>query len=357
MTYQIISSTGVKALPQHGGQNIITAKAGDIFVPVDSGWEYGTVDGKTGWVPSSSVQQVSVVSPVALGIYAINTALNNWRDDWASGQKLLTGVAPAIIHRFQPWATTAWSAWDSAWADDAVSVGSIPMISWEGRDITVSSAIQSTYSNAAVIAGNWDKVLIPWLQAAGAWGKKFLLRFFWEGNGQWYPWAAGANGNTEASYIAAFQHVARLVRMYAPEAHIIWCVGTSGSGWLPLESCYSGDAYVDYTSLDFYNTGPTGWSGAWVPFSSIKSWYDRLVILAPFKSIIVAETGCATIAGQDKAGWYTAIKSACATMPRIVGVVAFDNADTSFDFRVSDDPTVYAAWKALAANPFMQGKI
>jgi GH25 family lysozyme M1 (1,4-beta-N-acetylmuramidase) len=190
---------------------------------------------------------------------------------------------------------------------------------------------------------------------SGSW--PFLLRFAWECNGQWYPWAAGTSGNTPASCIAAYQHIAALARTHAPNARLAWCVGTSGSGWLPLESCWPGDAWVDVLALDFYNTGPAGWSGSWQPFSAIQPWNDRIAALSPTKPILVAETGCAVVAGQDKAAWYAAIPAALTTMPRLVGIVAFDNKDSAFDFRVSADPAVYAAWKALTALPVMHGRL
>jgi hypothetical protein len=342
---------GLKRLPIAGGSNIGLVDSGRGVGLLKLWQQVNILDGplqdSVGWLHSIDIA-AQQETPV-FGIYTINTAAGSWREDWASGQLKAIEVPSGIIGRFQPWTGATWSNWDTPWANDALRTGTLLLISWEARNFTIASAAQPTYSNSAVCKGVWDDTLITWLKAAGAWGKPFLLRFFWEGNGLWYPWAAGANGNTPGSYIDAFRHVARLVRQYAPNARILWNVGTSGSGWLPLEDCYPGDAYCDYTSLDFYNTGtqPGGWSKSWQPFVAVKPWYDRIIALAPSKSIVVAETGCVP-QGGDKAGWYAAIPSALALMPAIRAVVAFDNKDPSgMDFRVTADPTVYAVWKSL----------
>lgn len=365
MKYVTRKQIGLKPLPVTGGGNIGAVDGGVHVTPIDSGWtkvriDDGPMAGNQGWAHTADIVPDTVaIQPVALGIYTLNKTTDNWQDDFASGQKALTQVVPGIIHRYQPWQGAAWSPWDNAWVNDAVSLGSMPMISWEGRDINNKSPLQPAYSNAAVAAGTLDAVILPFLKAAGAWGKPFMLRFLWEGNGQWYPWGAGTNSNTPTTYIAAYRHIASLVRQYAPKAMMVWCVGTSGSGWLPLEAVYPGDDVVDFLSCDFYNTGtvPGGWSGAWVPFSAVQPWYDRLVQLAPTKPIVIAETGCTMQAGQDKAAWYAAIPAACITMPNLKGIVAFDNTDNTQDFRVSADPAVYTVWKALAGNPLMQGRI
>lgn len=356
MTTVTRKQVGLKPTASAGGKNVATLPAGTP-VTIDPTWAKVTAGTHQGWMHSADIGDAP--QPVALGIYAVNSAVGQWREDWASGQNVRTGIAPGIIHRYQPWTGAAWAPWDTAWATDAAILGTMPLISWEGRDYTVASATQASYSNAAVLAGAWDKILVAWLTDAGKWGKPFLLRFFWEANGAWYPWSAGTNGNTPGSLIDAWRHVARLVRQYAPLARIVWCPGTSGSGWLPLEDCYPGDAYVDYCGLDFYNCGnqPHGWSGGWVPFSAIQPWYDRVVSLAPGKEIIVCETGCVP-QGGDKAAWYAAIPAALVSLPAIRGVVAFDNLDPSgMDFRVSADSAIATIWKALAANPAMQGRL
>jgi hypothetical protein len=303
---------------------------------------------------------------VALGIYATNSAAHNWQDSWASEQKTLTGTAPKVVHCFKPFVATppeggAWAAFDPAWADDALANGAVPLITWEGRDLSKSgSAAQPTYSNASVVSGYWDATLIAWLNTVKAWGKRLILRPMHELNGQWMPHAAGCNGNTAESCIAAWRHLARLVRQYAPLVELCWCPGTSGSGWISFEDTYPGAAYVDWLGCDYYNCSnlPGSWTNGWVEFAAIQPYYDRLCLLDPAKGIIVAETGCVPDATHSKAAWYTNLVSACATMPRIRAVVAFDNTYGALDFRVSADAAVvYPAWKALAADPRMQGSL
>ena len=306
----------------------------------------------------------------ALGIYTTNKK-PLWDEDSAAGQERLVATAPRIIHRFAPWELTAphggtWGAWDDAWASSAIALGCVPMITWEGRDMALkATAPQSTYSNAAVTSGTWDTALQKWLYQANTWlqasaANRLLLRLDHEGNGQWYQWAAGCNGNSVESAIAAFRHKARLVRSIAPKIEIIWCPGTSGSGWIDFEQCYPGygvEHFVNYTGLDFYNTSTLaeGWSKGWVPFSAIAPYYYRVQSLDPRKRIIVCETGCVDDPTHgDKAGWIRAIPDALANLPAIAGVVWFDNNDGKLDFRVSANEANLAAWKAIAADPRMR---
>lgn len=315
--------------------------------------------------PTPAVQQ-----PIALGIYTLNKAANAYRDTWASTQLTLVGVAPKIVHLFKPWVATppeggSWAAFDPAWATDAIAAGCVPMITWEGRSLAVpASSAQPTYSNAAVIAGTWDARLGAWLDTVQTWlalsgSNRLVLRLDHEGNGRWFPWAAGTNGNSAASAVASFVHKAALIRARAPRVEIMWCPGSSGSGWIPFEQCYPGDAWVDWSGIDFYNTGnlPGGWSGGWVEFSALQPFYDRLVAMAPSKRIIVGETSSVPQAGHDKAAWFANIPAALAAMPKIQGVVVFDHDYGSLPFGISNDPAAYAAYKTLAATALMRGTL
>lgn len=299
--------------------------------------------------------------PVVCGLYTTNKATDGWQDDSASGQQALTGVVPGIIHRFMPWSLTApaggpWGAWDSAWADDAHSQGCLPMITWEGRDLSNPSPAQGAYSDAAVVAGVWDATLTAWAQQAGAWGKPFLLRVRHECNGNgWFPWEVNVNGNTPGTGIDAYRHLWRLVKAHAPNALVMPNYGVKGTGWIPMEDCNPGVQYMDAISVDWYCEAP-GDTAGYQDLGAIAPVIDRLAAMAPGKPIIIAETGCRVVAGQDTAGWYSRIPAYLAGEPRIRAVVFFDNVDGAYDFRVSSDPTIYAAYKAMIATPEMRGR-
>jgi hypothetical protein len=223
--------------------------------------------------------------PIALGAWTPNSAAP-WDQSSAAAYSALFGKPPDIIHWYQDLVHSP--AFDPARCDEVVNAGAMPLISWELDDYTAGAG-QAAYTNAAVTGGALDTALISWLTAAGTWGKLFMLRPFWEMTGRWYPWAAGLAPNTPGSFIDGWRHIARLARLHAPLAQLIWCPSVDLPGLLPLEDCYPGHAYVDVLGLDGYRkTGADG------NFQQIfQANHDRLIALAPHKPIVIAEVGCA----------------------------------------------------------------
>lgn len=290
--------------------------------------------------------------PVALGAWTPNSG-PPWNQSSASAYTALVGTPPAILHWYQDLAHAP-TAFDVARCDEAAAAGAIPMISWELDDYQ-AGASQPFYANAGILSGAHDAALVAWLTAAGVWGKPFLLRFMWEASGKWYPWAAGTPGNTPGSFLDAFRHGTRLARAHTPLARIVWNVSVDLPGLVPLEDVYPGDAYCDVVSLDGYNTGPAGWTGAWRSFADVfGSSYDRLVALAPSKPILLAEVGCAA-QGGDQAAWIGEIPAALTAMPNVRGLVWFNNTAGALDFRFTGDPASLAAFQALAKESLLAG--
>lgn len=57
------SQAGLKAVPRHGGPDLLTCRQGDAFTPGGEGWRYGTVKGVAGWLPDSALQPPPVIPP------------------------------------------------------------------------------------------------------------------------------------------------------------------------------------------------------------------------------------------------------------------------------------------------------
>ncbi|MBS1863384.1 MAG: hypothetical protein JSS68_16930, partial [Actinobacteria bacterium] len=84
--------------------------------------------------------------------------------------------------------------------------GAIPFFSWSSQS-TPSSLNEPEYQLSDVISGRYDSYIRKFAEEAKAWGHPFFLRFDWEMNGNWFPWAEGVNGNNPGEYVAAWRHV------------------------------------------------------------------------------------------------------------------------------------------------------
>ncbi len=323
--------------------------------------------------PLVSVSLPSYV-PAALGAYRPRRAPFSPQQDTALAYSGLVGHPPALLHRFQdlvhPLESNAPTDWFApAWATEARTNGikdgsnnplCLPVISWELDDYT-QGITQPAYNNASFSAGTHDTAMGLFLTAGATWAHPFILVPFWEMTGSFYPWAAGANGNTPATFIAAWRHIYMLIKTAAPQALVCWCpsVDIPNAQLIPLEQCWPGDAFVDVIGLDGYNKGTAASDqrGAFWSFLQVfQASYRRVMALTsnPAKAVLVKETGCDPTGG-DKAAWIAAIPAALALMPNIRGVCWFDNTNGPQDYRFSADSAILTAYSALAGQSALQG--
>ena len=75
-----------------------------------------------------------------------------------------------------------------------------------------------------MIAGTYDAYIREFAEGARDWGHPFFLRFNWEMNGDWFPWAERVNGNQPGEYVAAWRHVHDIfTAVGATNATWVWC--------------------------------------------------------------------------------------------------------------------------------------
>jgi beta-mannanase len=181
--------------------------------------------------------------------------------------------------------------------------GSIPFVSWQ-PDVPGAGVNQPDYQLSDISSGRYDGYITSFAQAAKAWGHPFFLRFAWEMNGNWFPWAEAVNGNQPGQYVQAWRHVHDIFNSVgASNVTWVWCpnIDWPGSGFPALGGLYPGDAYVDWTCLDVYNTG---YGGYWHSFDQLARGTYNLITgtLAPSKPVVIAETA-STEQGGSKAAW------------------------------------------------------
>jgi hypothetical protein len=231
--------------------------------------------------------------------------------------------------------------------------GSIPMVSWGSsslQDGESGTSTDSAFTLADVAKGDFDAYLTAWAQAAKAWGQPFFLRFDWEMNGDWFIWGDATNSNTPAEYVAAWRHVHDIfTKVGATNATWVWCpnVNYAGAPDSNLADFYPGDAYVDWTCLDGYNSASS--------LSSTQSWdqvaestYDEITAIAPAKPLMIGEFG-STTAGGTRPLWLThMLDELPLSYPDVHAIVLYDNLSA---YQLEGDPGSQAAFAAAINGP------
>ena len=225
--------------------------------------------------------------------------------------------------------------------------GAIPFFSW-ASDATPAVAEEPNFTLADVAEGKYDSQIREYAEAAKAWGHSFFLRFDWEMNGNWFAWAAGANGNDASEYVAAWRHVHDIfTEVGATDATWVWCPYADPEGKLtPLASLYPGDEYVDWTCLDVYNWAATNNPPVpWQSFAELAgpSYREITEQIAPSKPMLIGETA-STEHGGSKAEWISQLfRELPKRFPKIHGLIWFDKAEDS-DWPIESSPSSEAAF-------------
>jgi hypothetical protein len=238
-----------------------------------------------------------------------------------------------------------------AFPGDAMSTirgyGAIPILSWASEGSNGTPA-EPAFTLNKLNHGIYDNYIRQFATDAKAWGHPFFLRFNWEMNGSWFPWAGGVNHNSAAAYKAAWRHVHDIfASVGATNATWVWCPIADPQGRLsPISSFYPGNKYVDWTCLDGYNWGRNKVNP--LPFRSFsqifESSYDTVAKLAPKKPMLLAETASNGPNGK-KAKWIAEMfKALPKRFPLARGLVWFDQVDRGVKWPLEGAPAVLKAF-------------
>lgn len=278
----------------------------------------------------------------------------------------LTGLHPTVSQ----WGIYWPNPLPSAPMDAAYARGTMPLLTWQPWSNGYGSA---GLTDAQVLSGAYDPYLRAFAQQARAWGHPFLLRFAQEMNGDWFSYgvAAGHNGNSPATFVAAWRHVHDLfVQAGATNVRWVWCpaalTSSDPAAAQLLSALYPGDAYVDWIGYDGYNFGGVHWASFHDVYQPTYNAITHLAGSANTKPLLIAEgaapDGPQAPSASAKAAWITSglLVDLPTTMPRIRGYCWFQ-ADTTADgglggqdWRVNTSPQALAAFRAVAASSFWQ---
>ncbi len=149
------------------------------------------------------------------------------------------------------------STWDLSVADCTAKAAA-----WAGKWVEWGFPLcTTTQNNAATTAGTYDTQINAMLDTILAHRPSgtIYLRLGWEaGYSSAMPWSAKSGAGAEVAYMAAFQHVAALIRAKSSRIKINWTVTPYATDYLGAEvdsmTFYPGDAYVDIIGWDAYLT-------------------------------------------------------------------------------------------------------
>jgi hypothetical protein len=237
--------------------------------------------------------------------------------------------------------------------------GAIPMLNWA----SMASPLQvdePAFRLAAVASGAYDSYIRGFALAAKAWGHPFFLRFDWEMNGSWFPWAEAANGNRRGDFVAAWRHVHDIfASVGATNATWVWCPAVDPYANLTdVGRLYPGAAYVDWSCLDGYNNGSSNGSGVWRSFAATySSSYERLAAVAPGKPMMIGEVASSEHGGS-KAAWISEMLDELPSRyPAIRAFVWYDVPGHGGDWPIETSRSAIDAFAAGISSPaFLQNR-
>lgn len=221
-----------------------------------------------------------------------------------------------VVNIFVGWG----ESFPTASVNAIVQAGAVPELTFEPWDYT-KGVNQPAFSDSLIASGTYDAYLRKFALGGAAWQGRLLFRYAHEMNGNWYPWAASVNGNTPASYIAAWRHVHQIFSN-AGASNILWVWCPNAGGPTPVASVFPGASYVNVIGMDGYNWGSTSTAnGGWRTPSQIFSGLLTLVkSTGPGLPIVINETGSAE-AGGSKATWLKELFSFVEGQSGLAGVV------------------------------------
>ncbi|MBF4631576.1 endoglucanase [Clavibacter michiganensis subsp. phaseoli] len=215
---------------------------------------------------------------------------------------------------------------------------------WQGG----AGVDQSAYSNARVVAGDFDAYIRSWGADLAKYGQPVYLRYGHEMNGNWYPWSDGVNGNASGSYVAAWRHVHDLVvAQGATNVRWVWSPNVPYPGSTDLASLYPGADQVDVVALDGYNWGAVAGQRWTAPADLFGPGLAQLRAIAPGKPLVIAEVASSETGGS-KADWDRDLVAYLQAQPDVVGFVWFDFQKEE-DWRIDSSAASAAALRDALA--------
>ena len=205
---------------------------------------------------------------------------------------------------------------------DAIhSLGATPIVSlelWRWHD-------RKTKYLPAIVGGEYDAFFREWAREAKEDGRRVLLRFGFEFNGDWFTW-----GGDPQTFVRAWRRAHRIFDdVGASNVEWVWCANVTSHPSVPandMRHYYAGDAYVAWVAVDGYNWGDhyREWH-QWKMFDELfaevlRSFAERY----PSKRAMVAEFGCPEGSVGQKAAWIRGAHASARRWPQLQALIWFN---------------------------------
>jgi len=152
--------------------------------------------------------------------------------------------------------------------------------------------------------GRLDEFLRSWAADAKLYGKRVLLRFGFEFNGDWFSWSLDPK-----AYVRAWRHAHAIFQEQgASNVQWVWAPNVASCPDTPendMHLYYPGDDVVDWVGVDGYNFGEN--HDEWHAWQSFHEIFDEVLNdfgrRYPGKPVVIAEFGCAPGPAEKRANW------------------------------------------------------
>ncbi|MEE9295815.1 MAG: glycosyl hydrolase [Phycisphaerae bacterium] len=204
-------------------------------------------------------------------------------------------------------------------------------------------------------AGKFDDFFRKWARDAKSDGRRVLLRFGFEFNGDWFTW-----GGNPQQLVGAWRRAHRIFQDEgADKVEWVWAPNVVSVPDKPendMHRYYPGDAYVDWIGVDGYNFGE--YHDVWHKWQSFAEVFDA--VLTDYekryadKPVMITEFGCAPGKPGRQAMWIREAYNNLLARPHVRAAVWFNfdkRREGEPNWRVDTEPDSLRVFNATFAAP------
>ncbi len=134
--------------------------------------------------------------------------------------------------------------------------GALPFVRLMLRGTLEYTCNDKEFSLDKIIAGKFDTDFRNWAREAKKDGKKILVEFGVEQNGDWFQWSGFCNGKNPEKFKKAYRHIIDIFREVGAK-NITWFFHTDIESvpkekWNKQKNYYPGDDYIDWIGISAY---------------------------------------------------------------------------------------------------------
>lgn len=236
---------------------------------------------------------------------------------------------------------------------DAIeSQGATAVVSWE---LWLWHGGRQTSYLPAIVSGAFDDFFRKWATDAERHGRRVLVRFGFEFNGDWFSWA----GQPEA-FVAAWRRIHDIFRdVGARSVEWVWAPNHISCPDTPendMHRYYPGDDYVDWIGVDGYNFGAhhDRWH-TWQRFEEVFSAaLSEFATRYPNKPVMITEFGCAPDEAARRVQWIRDAYGVLDRNPQVKAAVWFNydkRRENEPNWRIDATPGALRAFNETFAAP------